>query len=450
MNRGRTSASVRHQIAIDADTLLTTTAYWADTYRNYTRLNQVNGVGIGATGVTWAVNNGLANGALLQGILDGTANTTHANGVRYGHNNQAFTTTGVQSELLKTFSTGAVRHELVAGLRVHRDETRSTSPSTVYQQVNGSLVFDRYTDASTTEGEANAFAFWLGDRIDLGRLKLLPLVRHERIRTQADLSQPKTDTNSNRLEKTTLGLGANYALDARWTLLAGVHQGFAPPGSSASNGTRGEESLNVEAGLRWRGAAGGVDAIAFYSDYRNALRNCLVANPCPGGAITGTQQSGSKEVYGLELGAFTELGRAGGIAFPARVAYTYTDGQYTRDADVAGGVLRGDVLDYTPRNVASLQLGAQAERWNAWAALNYSDGACVTTTCGRSGVDDRFLRTQSLFTVDLAATLKVSSTLDLYARVENLLDEQRITHRGADGARANMGRYVGVGVRARF
>lgn len=450
MNRGRKSASLRHQIALDGDTLLTTTAYWSDTYRDYTRLNQVNGVGIGATGVTWAVNNALANGALLQGILDGTADTTHANGVRYGHNNQSFTSAGVQTELVKGVSTGAVRHELIAGLRVHRDETRSSSPGTVYQQVNGSLVFDRYTGAATTEGEAEAFSFWIGDRIDLGRLKLLPLLRHERIDSRADLSQPKDDTNGNRLDKTTLGLGANYALADRWTLLAGVHQGFSPPGSTASQGTRGEESLNFEAGVRWRGERAGIDAIAFYSDYRNALRNCLVANPCPGGVTEGTRQTGSKEVYGLELGAFANLGRTGSVSFPARLAYTYTDGKYTRDSDVAGGVLSGDVLDYTPKHAASLQFGAESTGWNAYARLNYTDGACVTTTCGRAGADTRFLRTDSLFTLDLAATRKLTPTLDVYARVENLLDEQRITHRGADGARGNMGRYVGVGMRARF
>lgn len=451
MNRGRKSASLRHQIALDADTLMTTTAYWSDTYRHYTRLGQINGVGIGGSGVTWAVNNGLSNGALLQGILDGTADTTHANGVRYNHNNQDFTSTGLQAELLRGFTTGKVRHELIAGVRAHRDEARSASPFTYYQQVNGGLVFDRFADATATQGEAKAVSFWIGDRIDLGRLKLLPLVRHERIETHANVAQPRTDTNSNRLNETTFGLGANYALTDRWTLLAGVHQGFAPPGSSAARGTRGEESLNFEAGVRWRGERGGFDAIAFHSDYSNALRNCLVANPCPGGVTEGTEQTGSKDVYGLEFGAFAELGRMGGMRFPARLAYTYTDGKYTRDSDVANGVLKGDALDYTPKHVASLQVGAEsAAGWNAYASFNYSDGSCVTTTCDRNGLDTRFLRTQSLFTVDLAASLRVSPTLDLYARVENLFDERRITHRGADGARGNPARYVGVGLRARF
>ncbi len=47
--------------------------------------------------------------------------------------------------------------------------------------------------------------------------------------------------------------------------------------------------------------------MSFYSDYSNALRNCLVANPCPGGAVDGTQQTGSKEVYGVEIGGFSGL-----------------------------------------------------------------------------------------------------------------------------------------------
>lgn len=452
MDRSRDSASLRHQIEFNPSTLLTTTAYWADTSRHYTRLNQINGIGIGS--VTNTINTSGPDAALLQGILDGTADTTHANGVRYGHNHQDFVAKGVQVELLKSLSTGSVRHEVTGGLRWHHDTARNRTTGisdSIYNQVNGSLVYQSTSPATPSKGEAEAHAFWLADEITVGALKLLPIVRHERIRSRSDLSAPKTDLNSNSINKTTWGLGANYSLTPQWTLLAGVHEGFAPPGSGVANGTKGEESTNYEGGVRYRAGDFGVDAIGFYSDYTNAMRNCLVGNPCPGGIVEGTQQTGSKEVYGLELGLFADLFKGEGRRVPLRAAYTYTDGKYTRDSDVATGVRKGDSLEYAPRHLVSAQVGwERGDTWKSYAALNYSSGSCSTNTCDRPDVDARFLETQSLFTVDLSTSYRIAPDVEIYGKVDNVFDEQRITSRGPDGARGNMGRYVAAGLRFAF
>ncbi len=452
MDRSREAASLRYRFDVSDSVSLAATAYWQDTSRHYKRLNQINGVGIGATGATWIVNNGLAGAALMDGILQGTADTTHANGVRYGHNDQDFLVRGFQLQANAEFNTGAASHQLIAGFRWHKDETANASGrNTIYDQRNGSLVFRNYTAGTVNKGEAEAWSFWLADRIGFGALTVMPIVRFESIESHANIAQVKTDLNSNSLDKWTLGLGLNYALTDEWTLLAGVHEGFAPPGVSAAMGTRGEESLNWELGVRYYAGAFSADLVAFYSDYDNALRNCLVANPCPGGIVDGTQQTGSKEVYGLEFGLSANLYDVGGITVPVRFAYTYTSGEYTRASDVTSGVLKGDVLDYTPENEFSLQIGVESDAgWRVYAALNYADGACTTTTCDRPGVDDRFLRTESLFTVDLAGSFRVTDAVDLYAKIDNVFDERKITHRGSDGARGNPARYAGLGLRVNY
>ena len=53
-------------------------------------------------------------------------------------------------------------------------------------------------------------------------------------------------------------------------------------------------------------------------------------------------------------------------------------------------------------------------------------------------------------TVDFVGSYPLGQSLDLYVRVENAFDQQRITHRGADGARGNSGRWSSLGVRLRF
>ncbi|MFA5630417.1 MAG: TonB-dependent receptor [Porticoccaceae bacterium] len=469
MDRGRKAVSLRHQFHFDDSTKLTSTAYWGDTYRYYNRLNQINGISLG--GITDIINNNLAgttphnSAALLNGILQGTADTTHANGVRYGHNHQNFEARGVQFELNKQFSTGAIEHDLVVGVRRHEDITGNAVKgisNSIYNQVNGSLVYISTAAATPSEGEAKATSVWIADYITVGSWTLMPIIRYEDIETRGNVASGVSHTaaNSNSLDQTTLGFGANYALDGNWTLLAGVHEGFAPPGNGVGRGTEGEESLNFEAGVRYRSTDGsfGVDAIAFYSDYDTTVRQCLFANPCvnpvPGGApiVDGsTQQTGAKEVAGLELGIFADLYDNGSIKVPLRLSYTYTDGEYNGASDLPTGVQSGDVLEYMPENIAALQIGVESvHNWRAYAAFNYTDGSYTTNTAGRSGVDNTYLTTEDLFTVDLNMTFSLSEDTEVYAKVDNLFDEQSITHRGADGARGNAPRWAGVGFRIRY
>lgn len=464
MDRGRRAASIHHRFGFNDSNWLDTTAYWTQTYRYYDRLNQINGINLGPIANT--INAGGNNADLLRGILHGTANTTHANGVRYGHNHQKFTVQGLQVESHNLFTTGQFGHELVTGLRLSEETPENTvkgRSNSIYQQVNGSLVYQRTDAAAATEGEVKALEAWIGDRITFGDLTLLPVVRHERIDSKANIAATATPAQiaarlSNDLNKTTTGLGLTYALSSSWTLLGGVHQGFAAPGNGVGQGTRGEESTNYEIGVRLRDGSFGLDAVGFYSDYKTTLRQCLFANPCTNPIAGGdpivdgsTQQTGAKEVLGLELSAFADLYRGNGVTVPLRFAYTYTDGEYHGGSDLPTGVRKGDVIEFTPKHVASLQLGLEGDAgWNAYAALNYTDGTFTSNTAGRPDVDSRFLTTDSLFTVDLVAAYPITAAVDFYLRVDNVLDQQRITHRGADGARGNAPRWSSLGLKLRF
>lgn len=469
MDRGRKAANIRHQFYFNDSTRLTSTAYWGDTYRYYNRLNQINGINLG--GITNIINNDLDgtnahNSAdLLKGILQGTANTTHANGVRYGHNHQDFEARGVQFELNKQFSTGSLDHDLIVGVRRHEDITGNAVKgisNSIYNQVNGSLVHVRTDAATPTAGEATATSVWIADYIAIGSWTLLPVLRYEDIESEANVAPgvAHTAANSNSLSKTTAGLGVNYAINHNWTLLAGVHEGFAPPGNGVGKGTKGEESLNFEGGVRYRSNDNsfGVDAIGFYSDYDSTLRQCLFANPCPnpieGGAPIAdgrTQQTGAKEVAGLELGIFADIYNNGSLRVPLRLAYTYTDGEYKGASDLPTGVRKGDVIEYTPENIAAIQVGLESvHNWRAYVAFNYADGTYTSNTAGRADVDNSWLVTQDLFTVDLNVSYKLSDSAEIYAKADNLFDKQRITHRGSDGARGNAPRWIGAGLRIKY
>ncbi len=114
---------------------------------------------------------------------------------------------------------------------------------------------------------------------------------------------------------------------------------------------------------------------------------------------------------------------------------------------------KGDVLDYTPKHIGSVQVGVEYD--NLWQVLS-GFKLCPwhllrrTMTCERAGVDDRFLATQSLLSVDWSLTYRLNDFTQVYGKVENLFDQQRITHRGADGARGNSGRSGALGLRVSF
>lgn len=467
MKRGRHSANIRHQFSFNENNSLETAFYWTETYRYYNRLNQINGVNLG--GITDIINTNGTDADLLYGILRGTRDTTHANGVRYGHNHQRFTVQGVQVQSRNRFATGPLEHELLTGIRYSWESPENAVKglsNSIYQQVNGSLVHQRTDSAVPTEGKLNALSFWMGNKISYGNLMLLPVIRHEYIESKANIADNATPAQiasrmSNTLNNTRLGIGANYAINEQWTALAGVHQGFAPPGNGVGKGTKGETSTNYEAGIRFRDNRLTVDAIGFYSDFRNTLRQCLFANPCPN-PVSGnppivdgsTQQTGSKEVYGVEFSGSGDVYRGHAISVPARFSYTYTDGKYKGGSDLPTGVRAGDALEYTPKHVVSFQLGLEGTTghgiWNTFAALSYIDGSYSTNSVGRPGVDSTYLKTEGLFVVDLVASYPINRFIDAYFRADNVFNEQKITHRGADGARGNAPRWLSGGLRVKF
>lgn len=450
IDRSREGGSLQHQIALSDSNLLTTSLYRFESTRDFARLTTINGQGI------TAFVNAANTDPVRQSILAGTTDTTD---IRHQANDRTFTVEGIQTELLSSFATGSLQHELTAGLRLHEDEEDRFQPTDIYDQVNGSLVYQSTTAPNGSNnriGKAEALSAWLLDQVSVGPWKVTAAVRFEDIETEEqrynDVARTIKGTRvSNSLDNTSLGLGATYALGDAWTLLAGVHEGFAPPGSGAIDGELGEESLNYELGARLRSGGLAMDAIAFLSDYSNALQNCSLANPCANGDVDGTQQTGEAEIMGLEFMIGATLFSNGSLTVPARLNWTWTEGEVTRDSDVAGGVQAGDVIAYLPENVATATLGLESARgWSANTSVSFIDEQCSSTSCERPGVDTTYLRTQRYVVVDLGASYQLTPAAEVYAKVENLLDEQKLVSRGSAGARANMPRYAGVGFRLTF
>ena len=439
--------SIRHQIALGLEGSLATTLYRNDFYRNWYKVDQIEGQGV--SGYLADANVDPLKQDVLRGDLDAT-------NIRIKNNARDYYAQGIQFEYSDAFYFGDVRNDWLVGTRLHEDEVDRFQPIDVFNQESGSLVYQSTIIPGAGDnrvGEADATSVWALNRMSFDRLQLTGSLRYENIKSKETRFSDVDRTIANvtaraRTEEVMAGLGATYAFNEQVTLLAGVHQGFAPAGAAADDDEDPEKSVNYELGMRLLDGNRRLDVIGFLSDYSNAVQNCSVANPCPDAAVSGTYQLGESEVYGLELAFRDVVYEGAGFVVPAGLTYTWTKGEITRDSD-NGDVFAGDPLPYVAENIGTVFVGVEhGQGWKTFLNARYSDAVCINNDCNR--VNDSLLKTDSYVTLNLAASYALTPAAEVYVKVENLLDEEAIASRSPAGARVNMPRYAGLGVRLSF
>jgi Fe(3+) dicitrate transport protein len=387
----------------------------------------------------------------LQGIVDGDIDTA-AGSIQIRSNAREYFSRGVQFGLYWDKTIGEVKHQLEVGLRVHEDEEDRLQRNSTYQQVNGKLQLNdvgELGNAGNRVQEAQALAFHIYDRIEFGNWVLTPGVRFEDIqqkRTRYREGETRTfrDDRENDTQVVLPGLGALYKMHDSWTLVAGAHKGFTAPSNSPD--VREEEAINYEFGFRFANNTLNAEAIYFLSDYDNLLGECTASSgsDCEiGDAFNGDAAT----VQGIEFVLKSELTEFNGIRVPFNITYTYIDSEFDTDiADTAffGDVSAGDSIPYIPENQGQISLGLEANNWSAYVNGVYVDEVCVRASCGD------FENTDGSFTVDISGNYQISDDLKLFARIENVTDQQDIVSRQPYGARPNKTRTFSVGAQYSF
>ena len=444
MDNEHASVTIGHLMAFNDDLSLKTTAYYNDFERDWYKLG-------GGDDYIDAAN---AGDATAQGILDGTIDES---GLKVKHNARQYKSYGLQAELNWQVSLIGMNHDLDFGLRWHEDEVDRFQPTDIFDQINGSLVYQSTDDPSSKNNrveEAEALSVYIMDHIAVNeQLDITAGIRYEDIDTQQkrynDIDRSSSYINAeNSTSETLLALGATYQLNDQWGLLAGVHQGFAPASAGAEN-VDPEESTNYEAGVRFAEENLFVEAIYFFSDYENSVQYCTVANPC-GTQDFGSISQGKAEIEGLEFLLNYDFAGRAAYSIPFTFTYTYTDTEITSSSD-EGDILKGDSLLDIPENQWAASIGyVAASGWDTYLNASYTDETCINYSCDRAGVDDRFLTTNDLLVFDLSASYPLNPKTRVYAKVDNLLDDQEIISRKPYGARANKPRTVYFGLQVSF
>lgn len=455
---------LRYGYEINADMNFTATAYNNQHERNWFKTEGIDFDGSDnaqdfsrsswANVISALNNNESLNGvsaSQLQGIVDGDIDTAEGS-IQLRSNAREYFSRGVQFGLYWDKTIGDVKHQLEIGLRLHEDEEDRLQRNSTYQQINGKLLLNdlgELGNAGNRIQEAQALALHIYDRIEFGDWVLTPGIRFEDIqqqRTRFNDGETRTfrDDRENDTQVVLPGLGALYKIDDNWTLVAGAHKGFTAPSNSPD--VREEEAINYEFGFRFANNSLNAEAIYFLSDYDNLLGECTASSGsnCEiGDAFNGDAAT----VQGIEFVLKTELTEFNGIRVPLNITYTYINSEFDTDiADTAffGDVSAGDSIPYIPENQGQISLGLEANNWSAYINGVYVDQVCVRASCSD------FEKTDGSFTVDISANYQLSSDLKLFARIENLTNEQDIVSRQPYGARPNKTQTFSVGAQYSF
>ncbi len=451
MDNRHSSISANYLFSATDNLDLSALIYYNKFKRNWFKVDKINDTKLGSFFQT-ANDGDSGNIAILHGTA--TAN------LDIKHNNRDYTSKGVQLSLDWSFNTFGIDNQLTSGIRAHKDEMDRYQPVEKYlQTATGSLNYlstNEPTGGSNQFDKGEALSFWILDTISMTeKLDVTLALRYEDIdtrRTEYDDADRTIvgDSNKNNTEEWLPGIGATYQLNESWQLLGGIYKGMAPTGASASNGTDPELSVNSELGFRFNRGAFAADVIGFYSDYENSVINCTVAHECPNGANSGTYQAGEAEVEGVEVSANYSVEGAG-MSWPMQASYTYTKAKVTKASSDTNddGIKKGQLYPYIPENLFYASVGMiSPQGWDLYLAANYSEGACseFTNDCSMSN----FTKTENLWTLDAVTHYQLTSTANVYLKVNNLLDEQKIVSRDPAGARPNAPRTVLIGLDISF
>ncbi len=465
--------TLRYRFAVSDALRFTATAYNNEFQRDWFKTEGLDFDGsdnaqefsrTGWSSVIRAVNEGReaggASAAELQAILDGA--DTAAGAIQIRSNARQYYARGIQLRGNWLARWGAVSHDIELGIRYHEDQEDRLQRNSTYTQVGGRLSLDDLGllgNAGNRIQNASAWALHIYDRIEVGRWTFTPGLRFEDIdqsriryetragRTGNPASRAPDNVRDTRKNVTRVwlpGFGALYRITDSLSVLGGVHKGFSAPPNAP--GVREETSVNYELGLRQVTGRWHVEAVAFLTDFQNLLGICTVSSGsnCEiGDAFNGDAAT----IRGLEFRAGVDLAGDRAFQIPVDFTWTYTDSAF--DTDIAdteywGDVSRGDPIPYLPEHQFLLRVGLVVSKLSADLSANYVASVCTQPACGP------FEATDDSLTLDLGASWSATDYLDVFARIENLTNEQDIMGRWPSGARPNKARTAALGVRLAF
>jgi Fe(3+) dicitrate transport protein len=368
---------------------------------------------------------------------------------------------GWQGAVTKRLEAGAVRHELTAGLRIHRDDAGGSNQRITYA-VDDGVIGAGTPGAVSSAGyqETVATAFFIEDSIRTGALTLRPGLRYEYLNMGSTSAAGAYAPTTNAMVMG--GLGFTCALNAEHALFGGVYRGGSaanPAGYTA--GARSESSLGKELGWRGRKGTTSWELVAFHTDFHDLIAPVVGV---AGGGLLAVTNGGGAVSYGLEALLRHDLaGGERGYKVPVYAGLTWTHARFKdivgsrlgNSAGIFAGAEDGHDIPYIPEwklaagaglesgpYAGSLDLSYYSSTWGTGYNANPRLVDGTNALADPSAIDGRV---DGLLTVDLNLRWQCTRTFRVVGGVQNLLDRRAIISRAPLGGRANAPRTLFLG-----
>ncbi|MDG1712326.1 MAG: TonB-dependent receptor [Woeseiaceae bacterium] len=426
------------------------TVYDNDFHRDWFKLQKIGGKSQSA------ITSDPITNAAAYAILTGAV-TSADDAIVLRHNNRFYNSKGVQGKFSYDFDMSGMDTTINVGFRVHEDYEDRKQREDKFRMENMGLAT---TTLAAPSSKTNRFSksevtsFFVSADMIMGNLSLSPGIRIEEldnVRYDYSTSDPlrtegPTKTKRRSEDATIMGIGAMYKLNDDLRLIAGVHQGYQPPGAGSI--AKAEESVNFEFGARATLNDSMFEIIAFLSDYDNIVGTVTASTG--GTADIGSQyDGGAVKVQGLEIGASRSITSSSGFEIPISLQYTLTskaefETSFESSFDGWGtAVVKGDRLPYMPKSQLRATIGVIGESMSANLSANYASE--VRALAGQGGIPGNQL-IDARWVLDAIANYKVNENVSAYVKIDNLLDEVYLAARRPAGIRPGMDRQISVGI----
>jgi Fe(3+) dicitrate transport protein len=254
-------------------------------------------------------------------------------------------------------------------------------------------VYFNPADSSIVGGRANyetmALSLYAAEELRFGPLTVTPGVRFE-VFEQEQVDLLRGSRLKDHSEYVVLpGVGANYALNERANLFAGIHRGYTPPSTSTlailnfggvdDLDLRSEKSWNSELGARYADSWLGLELCGYHMYIQD-----MVA-PATG---TTFKNLGAIRTFGAEVSGTAAASKRSPFLPDARLAYTWLRSEVVRGevnaSQSTGGTvdISGNRLPYAPEHALvaalsrdfgfGLSLGAEA-KYVSWVYTDFEN-----------------------------------------------------------------------------
>lgn len=442
-----------HSIDISKQLQLQTSVYRTDFERNWYKLDKV----YDTAGVSQSI------GSIFSSNMTSYVDILKGNSMGeldIKANNRAYYSQGIQTMLSGNYTKGKGKHSFVVGARLHQDAMDRFQWQDRYFIYGGVLSLTKAGEAGTESNRiqmANAFSAYAQYQLEYGKLKVIPGIRYENIQFEktdygkADVERSgvnvKETTNDNQVILP--GIGVSYAANNHWIFIGGAHKGFSPAGFTTN--AQPENSLNYEAGFRYKKKSMNASVIGFFSNYQNLLG---ADNVSAGGTGTGELYNGGKaRALGAEvMFSYNPLqNKTDKFALPIGINYTFTQAQFLSgfDSDFEGwgSVNVNDDLPYIPNHQLGATLSFVTEKFSF--NYNYKWQSEMLAVAGVIG-DASAIAIPSFSTSDVSAAYDVNERLQVFGNVLNVFNQKNIVAMRPAGLRPNLARNVNVGVKIKF